>query len=66
MPREAGPGSGDRRVGETEVEINDRHDQFPLTAEAVEAGRPADHHQATLRLLLNGLIATVEIPATAG
>ncbi len=50
---------------ETDVEINDRHDRFPLTAEAVEAGRPADHHQATLRLLLNGLIATVEIPATA-
>ena len=51
---------------ETDVEINDRHDKFPLTAEAVEAGRPADHHHATLRLLLNGLIATVEIPATTG
>ena len=50
---------------ETDVEIDDRHDRFPLTSEAVEAGRPDDHHQATLRLLLNGLIATVEIPATA-
>ena len=50
---------------ETDVEINDRQDRFPLVAEAVEAGRPEDHHQATLRLLLNGLIATVEIPATA-
>ena len=49
---------------ETDVEINNRHDKFPLTAEAVEAGRPADHHRATLRLLLNGLIATVDIPAT--
>ena len=47
---------------EVDVEINDRGDKFPLVAEAMEAGRPADHHEATLRLLLNGLIATVDIP----
>ena len=49
---------------EVDVEINDRQEKFPLVTEAMEAGRPADHHEATLRLLLNGLIATVEI-ATA-
>ena len=48
---------------EVDVEINDREDKFPLVTEAMEAGRPADHHNATLRLLLNGLIATVDIPA---
>ena len=47
---------------EVDVEINNRQDKFPLVTEAMEAGRPADHHEATLRLLLNGLIATVEIP----
>ena len=47
---------------EVDVEINDREDKFPLVTEAMEAGRPADHHGATLRLLLNGLIATVDIP----
>lgn len=50
---------------EVDVEINDREDKFPLVTEAMEAGRPADHHDATLRLLLNGLIATVNLP-TAG
>lgn len=49
---------------EVDVEINNRHDKFPLVTEAMEAGRPADHHEATLRLLLNGLIATVSIPTT--
>ena len=44
---------------EVDVEINNRQDKFPLVTEAMEAGRPADHHKATLRLLLNGLIATV-------
>ena len=29
----------------------------------METGRPADHHEATLRLLLNGLIATVDLGA---
>ncbi len=48
---------------EVDVEINQRQDKFPLVTEAMEAGRPADHHQATLRLLLNGLIATVDIPS---
>ena len=48
---------------EVDVEINQRQDKFPLVTEAMEAGRPADHHEATLRLLLNGLIATVDIPA---
>ena len=47
---------------EVDVEINDRQDKFPLVTEAMEAGRPTDHHEATLRLLLNGLIATVDIP----
>ena len=47
---------------EVDVEINNRQDTFPLVTEAMEAGRPADHHEATLRLLLNGLIATVDIP----
>lgn len=47
---------------EVDVEINQRQDKFPLVTEAMEAGRPADHHEATLRLLLNGLIATVDIP----
>ena len=49
---------------ETDVEIKDRQDRFPLVTEAMEAGRPSDHHQATLRLLLNGLIATVDIKPT--
>ncbi len=49
---------------EVDVEINNRQDKFPLVTEAMEAGRPADHHAATLRLLLNGLIATVDIPTT--
>ena len=49
---------------EVDVEINNREDKFPLVTEAMEAGRPADHHEATLRLLLNGLIATVNIPTT--
>ena len=48
---------------EVDVEINQRQEKFPLVTEAMEAGRPADHHEATLRLLLTGLIATVEIPA---
>ncbi len=48
---------------EVDVEVNERQDTFPLVAEAMEVGRPADHHEATLRLLLNGLIATVDIPA---
>ena len=48
---------------EVDVEVNNRQDKFPLVTEAMEAGRPADHHEATLRLLLNGLIATVEIIA---
>ena len=48
---------------EVDVEINQRQDKFPLVTEAMQTGRPADHHEATLRLLLNGLIATVEIPA---
>ena len=47
---------------EVDVEINNREDKFPLVTEAMEAGRPTDHHEATLRLLLNGLIATVNIP----
>ena len=47
---------------EVDVEINNRQDKFPLVAETMEAGRPADHHQATLRLLLNGLMATVDLP----
>ena len=47
---------------EVEVEVNERQGTFPLVAEAMEVGRPADHHEATLRLLLNGLIATVDIP----
>ena len=46
---------------EVDVEINNRQEKFPLVTEAMEAGRPANHHEATLRLLLNGLIATVEI-----
>ncbi|WP_420624861.1 TetR family transcriptional regulator [Candidatus Poriferisodalis sp.] len=46
---------------EVDVEINNRQDKFPLVTEAMEAGRPADHHQATLRLLLNGLMATVDM-----
>ena len=46
---------------EVDVEINNREDKFPLVTEAMEAGRPNDHHEATLRLLLNGLIATVDI-----
>ena len=46
---------------EVDVEINNRQDKFPLVTEAMEAGRPADHHEATLRLLLNGLIATIDI-----
>ena len=50
---------------EVDVEINNREDKFPLVTEAMEAGRPADHHEATLRLLLNGLIATVNIPTTS-
>ena len=50
---------------EVDVEINNREDKFPLVTEAMEAGRPADHHEATLRLLLNGLIATVNLPTTA-
>ena len=50
---------------EVDVEINNRQDMFPLVTEAMEAGRPTDHHQATLRLLLNGLIATVKLPTTA-
>ncbi len=50
---------------EVDVEINNRQDKFPLVTEAMEAGRPTDHHEATLRLLLNGLIATVDIPTTA-
>ena len=45
---------------EVDVEINNRQDKFPLVTEAMEAGRPADHHEATLRLLLNGLIATID------
>ena len=49
---------------EVDVEINNRQAKFPLVTEAMEAGRPADHHEATLRLLLNGLIATVNIPAS--
>ena len=49
---------------EVDVEINNREDKFPLVTEAMEAGRPTDHHEATLRLLLNGLIATVSIPTT--
>ena len=49
---------------EVDVEINNREDKFPLVTEAMEAGRPADHHEATLRLLLNGLIATVRVPTT--
>lgn len=48
---------------EVDVEINDRQDKFPLVTEAMETGRPTDHHEATLRLLLKGLIATVNIPA---
>lgn len=48
---------------EVDVEINNRQHQFPLVTEAMEAGRPADHHEATLRLLLNGLMATVDMPA---
>ena len=48
---------------EVDVEVNERQGTFPLVAEAMEVGRPADHHEATLRLLLNGLIATVDIPA---
>ena len=48
----------------TDVEINDRQDRFPLVTEAMEAGRPEDHHRVTLRLLLNGLIATVDIDPT--
>lgn len=47
---------------EVDVEINNRQYKFPLVTEAMEAGRPTDHHEATLRLLLNGLIATVDIP----
>ena len=47
---------------EVDVEINNREDKFPLVTEAMEAGRPNDHHEVTLRLLLNGLIATVNIP----
>ena len=50
---------------EVDVEVNNRQDKFPLVTEAMEAGRPADHHEATLRLLLNGLIATIDI-STAG
>ena len=50
---------------EVDVEINNRQDMFPLVTEAMEAGRPTDHHEATLRLLLNGLIATVNLPTTA-
>ena len=46
---------------EVDVEVNNREDKFPLVTEAMEAGRPADHHEATLRLLLNGLIATIDI-----
>ena len=46
---------------EVDVEINNRQDKFPLVTEAMEAGRPADHHEVTLRLLLNGLIATVDL-----
>ena len=49
---------------EVDVEINNRQDKFPLVTEAMEAGRPTDHHEATLRLLLNGLIATVKLPTT--
>ena len=47
---------------EVDVEVNNRQDKFPLVAEAMEAGRPADHHEVTLRLLLKSLIATVDIP----
>ena len=45
---------------EVDVEVNNREDKFPLVTEAMEAGRPADHHEATLRLLLNGLIASAD------
>ena len=48
---------------EVDLEVNERQGTFPLVAEAMEVGRPVDHHEATLRLLLNGLIATVDIPA---